>query len=130
MIAPLGAGDKRREYKGFQLGLLVDILMALLGGGKFSFEQSKGEAVHLFIAIKPYIESNKSNSANAFLRLEKQFRNYEVIKGYERLRMPGERSNHLENIAVQNGIKLDSRMKSVLSELSAVSVVSLNAFHV
>ncbi|MDM5436494.1 Ldh family oxidoreductase [Bacillus hominis] len=130
MIASLGAGDKKGEYKGFQLGLLVDILMAVLGGGKFSFEQSKGEAVHLFIAIKPHIEDNKSNYADAFLRLEKQFRNYEVIEGYERLRMPGERSNHLENIAIQNGIKIDSRMKSVLSELSEVSGVSLNTLHI
>ena len=51
------------------------------------------------------------NYNDAICRLEEQFLNYEVIEGYENLRIPGKRSNQLENIANIKGLEIDSRLE-------------------
>ncbi|MDA2626408.1 Ldh family oxidoreductase [Bacillus cereus] len=125
MLAPLGAGDKKGEYKGFQLGLLIDLFIGLLGGGKFSFEQSKGEANQIFIAVDPNMCNGICTYNDAICRLEEQFLNYEVIEGYENLRIPGKRSNQLENIANIKGLEIDSRLEKILSDISKQTGVSI-----
>ncbi|UOE58267.1 Ldh family oxidoreductase [Priestia filamentosa] len=123
MTTPLGAGDKKAEYKGLQLGLLIDLFITLFFGGDFSFEQQKGQANHLFIALMPHLLINNDKYNNAFKRLEEYFDNYEILEGYENIRIPGQRSNELEKIRRKEGIPLDEPLHNCLIEISKRSKV-------
>ncbi len=114
MVAPLGGGDLKGEYKGFQLSLLLDMFISVLFAGSFSFEQKKGCSDNLFIALNPTKYLSEYQYESRLKLLLEQLGNYEVDESFEKLRIPGERANRLHRERITNGIPIESELLEML----------------
>jgi len=111
-LMPLGGPEILRGYKGYGLGLLVDIFSGVLSGGAFagdvhgSSSQSASNVGHFFAAIK--IEAFRE--VEAFKRdmdaLMEQLINSPKAEGQERIFIHGEKEFENAGRADKEGIKL------------------------
>ncbi len=117
MITPMGAGDRKSEYKGFNLSLMVDLFLALVLGGDFSFLQKKGEASQLFLAYNPFLMNTEEMYAKKLEMLIKVYSGSSVLSGYEKLRLPGEKAFYLERKRLREGVPMNSLILQDLKSL-------------
>lgn len=118
MITPLGAGDNKGELKGFLLSLMIDLLLSLLFGSDFSFKLDKGQASHLLIAFDPTHFISKKVYIDKIEQLVSAINSYEVLDGFNKLRIPGLRSNLLQEKRLKEGIPININiLKRLLNEV-------------
>lgn len=123
MVTPLGTSDIKGGYKGFQILLMVDLILALIFNGKYSFEQLKGEASHLFITVDPLKFMDSSHYDNKIKLILSVLRNYETEDEFESLRIPGERAHNLMKKRMLEGIPVETRvMKELIEECNRLNI--------
>jgi L-2-hydroxycarboxylate dehydrogenase (NAD+) len=121
-LMPLGGIDLMRGYKGYGLGLLVDIFSGVLSGAAFGEDvahpnQDRPANVgHFFGAVR----------IDAFRPLEKfkkdmdalldQLKNSPKAVGHERIYIPGEKEFERAEFNARNGIPLLSTVVDMLKE--------------
>ena len=118
-LLPLGSTAETSSYKGYGLGMLVDILCGVLSGAGFSLilDRSVSAASFFFGAIRvdgfrPIDEFKQM--MDAMLR---EFRACPSIEGAERVLVPGQRELELMQERREHGIPLHISVYNQLTDL-------------
>lgn len=111
MLSPIG------EYKGFGLGMMVDVLCSLLAGGLFSkhiqemYENlnNKRYISHCFIAIRieNFVALNKFKSN--LKKMVSEVRNLPTLDGIEHVMVPGDPEKYKMLERTKYGIPIDEQ---------------------
>ena len=114
-LLPLGGEPQTGSYKGFGLALMVDILCGVLSG---SPPDAPMGGNHFFGALR----IDGFLPADAFKKaLDMQMKQYKALpkaSGVERIYLPGEVEQEIENQRRTNGIPLHSSIVDSLKELA------------
>ena len=117
-IRPFG---DRQDYKGFGLGLIVEILAGALSGGRTSREHPlnpKGNCV-LLILIDPSTLGGTGHFQDEVDQLIEYVRSSKLAEGVQEITLPGDPELVRLEQAQQNGIEIDEAGWIILSELAA-----------
>lgn len=93
MISPIGTVNGKGGNKGFEIALLLELILVIIFGGKYSFNQLVGEASQLFIAINPFLFISEEKYNYQISILKDKMSNIKMMDGYKNLSLPGEQSN-------------------------------------
>lgn len=120
---PLGSRLENGSYKGFGLGLAVDILCGVLSNGSFGLELSGAEGHrpdvaklgHFFAAIRirafgPYVRFRN--------RIDEMLRKLKSESGADRIYYPGEPEHEAEQARRANGIPLAPQLAGELQGIA------------
>ncbi|MDR1319284.1 MAG: Ldh family oxidoreductase [Treponema sp.] len=107
-------------YKGYGLGLLVEILTGSLSGGAMGSELTcwllpsavQVNQSHTFMVINPEVFSPYNEFIRKIKRLEDQIRNAPRAKDVERIYLPGEKEWEYYEDTLKHGISLPDHMTS------------------
>lgn len=111
-VAPLQYGEGL--YKGFSLGLIFDLILSLIFGGKLSSQTSYGQASHVFISIDPLACVDQNHYLYTMKALYENLESLKYLENYEKFRIPGERSNNIFKKHSQFGIPLNLKVYNQL----------------
>jgi uncharacterized oxidoreductase len=116
-ILPLG-GDQ--SYKGFGLGLLLDILTAGLAGGFCPPAPAGTRAANnvLFVLWNPELFAGGEHFVNEATKLADFVRASRRKPGVEAIRLPGDRSSALRSRRQNEGIPIDAGTWKSLADLA------------
>jgi L-2-hydroxycarboxylate dehydrogenase (NAD+) len=109
-INPLGASDLMRSYKGYGLGLLVDILCGVLAGANFSTgvtrpgPKAPAHLGHFFAAIKVDTIRPIENFKKDMDQLIHQMNSAPKVEGQERIYIAGEKEFELADRYNREGV--------------------------
>ncbi len=116
-IRPLG-GDS--AYKGFGLGLLLDMLVGGLSGGSCShpsLPNMSGNAV-LFLVMNPDLFAGREHFITQVMTVRDSVKSCPKAEGAGEIILPGEPERHQRNQRKQNGIRLDEGTWKQLTDLA------------
>lgn len=131
-LLPLGGDREHGSHKGYALGSIVDIFSAVLSGANYGpwappfvsflpmLANPVGEGLGHFVgamridAFRPADEFKK-HMDNWITR----FRNAEVIKGYEKVLIPGDPEREMIDIRMKDGIPLNENVVKDLQEIAS-----------
>lgn len=125
-LMPLGGIDLMRGYKGYGLGMMVDIFSGVLSGSAFGdqvarWDEGEGAKVgHFFMAVninafRPV--ATFKDDMDAYIRMLKEA---PKAAGQERIYIPGEKEFELEQLNRQRGIPLlEEVVKSLQTDCAA-----------
>jgi uncharacterized oxidoreductase len=122
-IRPMG-GDQ--AYKGFGLGLMIEILTGALSGGVTARPvpyPKKGNCVFMML-LSPERFGGQTHFADEVKQLAEYIRSCPTLPGVERITLPGDPERRLYTQAVNTGIKLDHENFQALVKLAAKLNVS------
>ncbi len=125
-LMPLGGIDLMRGYKGYGLGLLVDIFSGVLSGAAFGedvahpSQDRPANVGHFFGAVcidafRPVAEFKKDMDT-----LLDQLKNSPKAVGHERIYIPGEKEFERAELNAKKGIPLLSTVVDMLKESGAL----------
>ena len=131
-LMPLGGIDLLRGYKGYGLGLMVDIFSGVLSGAGFGVnvahpnQDRPADVGHFFGAVRvdafrPLEEFKKDMDT-----LLEQLKNSPKAVGHERIYIPGEKEFERAEINARNGIPLLSTVVDMLKESGTLVGVELD----
>jgi LDH2 family malate/lactate/ureidoglycolate dehydrogenase len=119
MLAPCGGqNDSRGEYKGFALSSVVELLTAILSGGRMSFQLDRGGACHFFAAIRADMLQDPSSIKQSLILFSEMPADTPTLDGNSILRMPGSRSNQTYAERSIKGIPLPISTVEALRKLA------------
>lgn len=125
-ILPLGGIDA--GYKGFGLGILVEILTSgLAGHGRVDKPQKWGASVFLQV-IDPEAFGGKENFKKQTQHLVDTFKQSKPVDPKKPVRIPGERALKLRSINEEEGIELHPEIISSLKDWGIKLGVPINLF--
>ena len=116
-IIPFGGAQ---AYKGFGLGLMIDIFCGALSGGLVSREKAespKGNCVFMMV-IDPAHFGGASHFANEVEQLAQFVRDCPRAEGVERIMLPGDPERAMRDRRCSEGISLDQGNWQKLVELA------------
>jgi L-lactate dehydrogenase len=126
-LLPVGGLD--HGYKGFALGLLVEVLSAALGGYGCANVGEDGEANAVFMqAINPECFGGSGAYHREVDRIAALCRSSRPRPGQPPVRLPGDRACVLRREQLKNGVELRADVVAQLQELGAKLDVPFPAF--
>lgn len=128
-ILPLGGTD--HGFKGFGLGLLLDILIGGLSGGACPPAQPSDRDCNnvLMMAWSPGSFAGESHFINEANKLVEYVRSTETRADIDRIRLPGDRSNECAAERRAKGLPIDDGTWSSLTDAAHVLSVDIPAVH-
>jgi len=118
-LLPLGSWPMTSSYKGYGLGMLVDILCGVLSttgfGAMFSREQWRYS--HLFAALRIDAFQPAEEFKGMMDQMLNTFRTLDTAPGAQRVLYPGLREWEMEQRRRKEGIPLNGKVISTLEEL-------------
>ena len=117
--ALLPLGGMLAGYKGFALGLLVDILAGALGGaGCSTGAETEREANGIFaLVIDPDLFSSGANFTESVEALVSGLKNTQKAPGVDEILIPGERAYQERQNRTERGIPIDRPTRERLAEI-------------
>jgi len=121
-LMPLGGPEILRGYKGYGLGLLVDIFSGVLSGGAFaadvygSSSQSASNVGHFFAAIKIEAFREVQGFKQDMDKLMEQLINSPKAEGEERIFIHGEKEFEKAEKSAKEGIRLSEVTVNTLKQ--------------
>ena len=131
-LMPLGGIDLMRGYKGYGLGLLVDIFSGVLSGAAFGEDvahpnQDRPANVgHFFGAVRIDVFRPLEEFKKDMDTLLDQLKNSPKAVGHERIYIPGEKEFERAELNARNGIPLLSTVVDMLKESGALISVEFD----
>jgi LDH2 family malate/lactate/ureidoglycolate dehydrogenase len=122
-IAPLGGtGEAGSGYKGYGLGIIVEILSAVLSGGLTSNHVNvrPGEAgmCHFFAALDYGIFGDKPTIKNALSAFLQELRDSPRAEGQARIYTHGERAAETEKARLESGIPVSEKTLLAVNKIA------------
>jgi uncharacterized oxidoreductase len=123
-ILPMGG---EQGYKGFALGLFLDLLVGGLSGGWCPPAEASAEMTNnvLLVIWDPARFAGSDHFAGEVAKLVEHVRSTPRKAGVERIRLPGDRSQELRAERLRDGIPLDAGTRGALAELAGSLNVTL-----
>ncbi|MHB8577455.1 MAG: Ldh family oxidoreductase [Dehalococcoidia bacterium] len=120
-LTPLGSTPSTSSYKGYALGMMVDILCGVLSGAGFStaLERGAGEAGHFFGAMRIDGFRDPAEFKAMMDVMQRSFRTAEPAAGAGRVLLPGQREFETRADREANGIPLHVSVIKTLESLAA-----------
>ncbi len=125
-LMPLGGIDLMRGYKGYGLGMMVDIFSSVLSGSAFlnevaRWDEGNGARVgHFFMAMNVNAFRPVEEFKQEMDRYIQKLKEAPKAAGQERIYIPGEKEFELERLNRQRGIPLmDEVVKSLQTDCAA-----------
>ncbi|KPV45158.1 hypothetical protein AN477_03575 [Alicyclobacillus ferrooxydans] len=111
--------------KGYSLALMVEILSGLLSGGNFGYNvgsiYDEGTAppgtAMFFMALNPEFFIGQGTFETRVSQLVAEVTSVPLASGYERIRIPGERRQELENERRLHGVPITSETEEELRQI-------------
>ena len=108
-------------WKGASLSLVLDILAALLSGGRATKDLSESEGEkgpsQIFIVINPKLFSDESENNTLINEILSYFKSAETIDTTNKIYYPGEISLNKKKKNIKDGIELDDKILLKVKEL-------------
>lgn len=133
-LVPLGGDDEiHAGYKGYGLGVMVDILTGVLSGGLFGQQVADTEATsarvsHCFAAMKIDMFQKPEEFKKNMDSMLKALRTAEPAKGKARVYYAGQKEYEAEEEALKFGIRLDDTTFHMLTNLGREFDIKLEEF--
>ncbi len=122
-LVPLGGDDEiHAGYKGYGLGVMVDILTGVLSGGLFGqqvadTETTSARVSHCFAAMKIDMFQKPEEFKKSMDSMLKALRTAEPARGKARVYYAGQKEYEAEEEASKFGIKIDDTTFRILTDL-------------
>jgi LDH2 family malate/lactate/ureidoglycolate dehydrogenase len=118
-LTPLGGTPTTSSYKGYALGVVVDILCGVLSGAGYSMIVSSSTGVgHFFAAWNVEAFQPLDEFKATMDEMQKMFRTAEPVEGAERVLLPGQREFETRAERERLGIPLHFRVVQDLERLA------------
>jgi len=119
-LLPLGSAVETSSYKGYGLGMVVDILCGVLSGAGFGLmlDASVLEAGFFFAAIRVDAFRPASEFKQTMDEMLQAFRAVPPAEGADRVLVPGQREFEERDVRLRNGIPLHRKVYDALLELA------------
>ena len=117
-LTPLGSTLTTSSYKGYALGLMVDVLCGVLSGAGYSMILPRGAAGHFFTAwdveaFRPLDEFEQMLDG-----MQETFRTAAPVEGRDRVLLPGQRELETRREREATGIPLHVAVFTALNSLA------------
>lgn len=105
-LTPIGgAGEANAGYKGYALGILVEILTSCIGNAAPSADLSSADICHMVIAIDPTIFGDTRPVNERIDDLQRRLRALPSYDG-QPVRVPGDKERDHAQVATRDGIEI------------------------
>jgi L-2-hydroxycarboxylate dehydrogenase (NAD+) len=120
-LLPLGSTPIASSFKGYALGLMVDVLCGVLSGVGSSMQLERGtsQSGHFFMAMRIDGFRDVDDFKAMMDDLQRTFRTAETVAGAERVLLPGQREYETRAERARHGIPLHASVTADLDALAA-----------
>jgi LDH2 family malate/lactate/ureidoglycolate dehydrogenase len=122
-VMPLGGTAEHRGYKGYGLGVMVDVLCGVLSGAAFGLrvghpsDSSTADIGHFFAAIRVDAFRDLDAFAADMDTMIRELRDSPKAKGENRIYVAGEKEYELAQYRQEHGIPLHATTVAMLEEV-------------
>lgn len=124
-----GASHERGGHKGYGLSLLVELLCGPLAGGPWSrythLPGAPAQVGHFMLCLQPGALGDREHIDAAIDAMLSEIRNSEPSVPAHRVRIPGDRRQHISSVRARTGIPLNARTVDTLRAIAATTNVAL-----
>ncbi len=122
---PLGGAAETAGYKGYGLGVMVDILCGVLSGAAWGSHNTSLSAQvpsntgHFFIAIRPDVFRPLGDFKAAMDTMISELQGSAKAEGESRIYVAGEKEFEREDDALRNGVPVYHKVVEEIEEIGA-----------